>query len=154
MLGLFLWATLERVANPSQNEQRDPRRLRRLETVWSSRGRPLFFVTFCTAERKRWLDRPEIHRAFLDFCGRSQERVAAWVGNYVLMPDHVHLFVSVEGPQALSRWVGALKRHLAAVRRDCAGAAIPIAKNSPPEVQPRPTAGLDFVGRPCTGGGI
>jgi len=31
--------------------------------------------------------------------------------------DHVHLFVSAEGSQALSRWVGALKRYLAMARR-------------------------------------
>ena len=128
------------------NERDRPRRLRRLNEVWTPRGRPVFFVTICTADRRPWLDRPEIHRAFVAFCAQSPERAGAWVGQYVLMPDHVHLFVSVDGSQALSRWVGALKRHLAKVHRESGP--------NPPGAQPRPTPSLDFVGRPCTGGGI
>ena len=99
-------------------ERNHPRRLRRLDEVWTTRGRPVFFVTICTADRRPWLERPEIHNAFVAFCAQSPEKAGAWVGQYVLMPDHVHLFVSVEGSQALSRWVGALKRHLAKVRRE------------------------------------
>ena len=129
-----------------------PRRLRRLQTAWTSRGRPLFFVTFCTAERQPWLDDSEIHRAFREFCRQSPERAEAWVGHYAVMPDHVHLFVSVEGPRSLSRWVGALKRHLAKVRRKSgqnpAGDAAP-ANNV--EHGERQDLGSD-VGHPCTGG--
>ena len=113
------------------NERDRPRRLRRLNEVWTPRGRPVFFVTICTADRRPWLDRPEIHRAFVAFCAQSPERAGAWVGQYVLMPDHVHLFVSVDGSQALSRWVGALKRHLAKVHRESGP--------NPPGAQPRPT---------------
>ena len=105
------------MANIPKDEQHQPHRLRRLESVWSSRGRPLFFVTFCTAERQRWLDHPEIHLAFQDFCVRSPERAAVWIGKYVLMQDHIHMFVSAEGSQRLSSWVGSLKRNLAAARR-------------------------------------
>ena len=118
-----------------KNERDRPRRLRRLNEVWTPRGRPVFFVTICAADRRPWLDRPEIHQAFVDFCAQSPERVGAWVGKYVLMPDHVHLFVSVEGPQALSRWVGALKSHLAKVRRKIG--------EVPPGAQPRPTPSLN-----------
>jgi REP element-mobilizing transposase RayT len=136
----------DRMPDMPKNERDRPRRLRRLDEVWTVRGRPIFFVSICTADRRPWLDRPEIHEALVAFCAQSPGRVGAWVGRYVLMPDHVHLFVSVEGPQALSRWVGALKRHLAKVRRET--------DKEPPEAQPRPTPGLDFVGRPCAGGGI
>ena len=31
------------------------------------------------------------------------------VGRYVLMPDHVHVFVSADGSQRLSGWIKALK---------------------------------------------
>ena len=127
-------------------ERNHPRRLRRLDEVWTTRGRPVFFVTICTGDRRPWLERPEIHKAFVAFCAQSPEKAGAWVGQYVLMPDHVHLFVSVEGSQALSRWVGALKRHLAKVRWETGP--------KPPGAQPWPTPGMDFVGRPCTGGGI
>ena len=34
------------------------------------------------------------------------------------MPDHIHLFVSTEGPQTLSKWVGSLKRHLSWVLKN------------------------------------
>ena len=127
-------------------ERNHPRRLRRLDEVWTTRGRPVFFVTICTGDRRPWLERPEIYKAFVAFCAQSPEKAGAWVGQYVLMPDHVHLFVSVEGSQALSRWVGALKRHLAKVRWETGP--------KPPGAQPWPTPGMDFVGRPCTGGGI
>jgi len=111
------------------NEPHKPHRLRRLETVWTSRDRPLFFVTFCTAERHRWLNSAEIHQSFLKFCIQSPKRASVWIGKYVLMPDHIHVFVSAEGSQGLSRWVGSIKRHLAKVRRqgcnsvrqDCVG---------------------------------
>ncbi|MDD2239660.1 MAG: transposase [Kiritimatiellae bacterium] len=94
-----------------------PRRLRRLQTVWASRGRPLFFVTFCTADRQPWLTGPEIQESFKLFCAQSPQQAGVWVGKYVLMPDHVHLFVSAEGSRVLSKWVGALKRNLAKARR-------------------------------------
>ena len=134
------------------NERNHPRRLRRLDDVWTTRGRPVFFVTICTADRRPWLDRPEIHKAFVAFCAQSVEKAGTWVGQYVLMPDHVHLFVSAEGPQALSRWVGALKRHLAKVRREI-GRVLPGAQLRPtPDMGTRVKRG--FVGRPCMGGGI
>jgi REP element-mobilizing transposase RayT len=28
------------------------------------------------------------------------------------MPDHLHVFVSTDGPSSLSKWMGSLKRHL------------------------------------------
>ena len=99
------------------NVNHKPRRLRRLETVWTSRGRPLFFVTFCTADRQDWLQCSEIHAAFKDFCLQSPERAEIWIGNYVIMPNHVHVFVSAEGSQALSKWVSSVKGVLVSVHR-------------------------------------
>ena len=118
MIGLSLSATLAWVAKIQPDEHSLPRRLRRLGTVWSSRGRPVFFVALCTAERQRWLVHPDIHRAFLDFCTQSPDRASVWVGKYVLMPDHIHVFVSAEGSQGLSRWVGSIKRNLAQAKRN------------------------------------
>ena len=124
-----------------------PRRLRRLSTIWTARGRSIFFVTFCTGQRQSWLDREEIHQAFRTFCRASPERAGVWVGRYVLMPDHLHVFVSAEGSRGLSKWVGAVKCHLAKVRREMdgrgAGGGAPAHKigNSPPGAQPRPTMG-------------
>ena len=97
-----------------------PHRLRRLQMTWSSRGRPIFFITICTADRRRWLDTPEVHEAFRLFCERSPTQAGVWVGRYVQMPDHIHVFVSAEGSSQLSRWVHSLKGFLATVRRKVA----------------------------------
>jgi len=95
-----------------------PHRLRRLQTVWTSRGRPLFFVTTCTRDRRPLLANASIHEAFISFCANSPEKASVWVGRYVLMPDHIHLFASTEGSNSLSRWMGALKGFLAAKLRE------------------------------------
>jgi REP element-mobilizing transposase RayT len=52
----------------------------------------------------------EIHDAFRTFCLNSPQH-GARVGRYVLMPDHLHLFVSVN-EISLSKWVKSLKNAL------------------------------------------
>ena len=54
--------------------------------------------------------------AFQEFCFAGSER-GFFVGRFVLMPDHLHLFVAVpqESPRALSDWMKALKRSLTRV---------------------------------------
>ena len=88
-------------------------RLRRLEMIYGS-ARPLFFLTICTVNRTRLLDNPGAHEKFMAFCAKSPELAQVWVGRYVLMPDHIHAFVSAEDSSSLSRWVGSLKKFLAA----------------------------------------
>jgi putative transposase len=78
------------------------RRPPRLELIYSS-VQPFYFITFNTHKRMRLLARKEIHEAFLSFCLRAEEHNVA-VGRYVIMPDHVHLFVI-----ALSEWIHALR---------------------------------------------
>src|SRR6266481_8239427 len=56
-------------------------------------NQPLYFVTFATRDRKRIAS---LHRAQLvieryGHCATSKFNVA--LGRYVIMPDHVHLFV-------------------------------------------------------------
>jgi len=84
-----------------------PRRPPRLE-LFANRE-PFYFVTFNTYKRLRLLARPEIHDAFRDFCLRAKDHDVA-VGRYVLMPDHVHLFVFVpEHDTTLEKWVQSLR---------------------------------------------
>jgi putative transposase len=86
----------------------DPRRPPRLEWLFSDLH-PLYFVTFNTYKRLPLLARSEIHETFCKFCFRAQERNVA-VGRYVLMPDHVHLFVAFpEEDIALERWIQGLR---------------------------------------------
>ncbi|WP_221030321.1 REP-associated tyrosine transposase [Actomonas aquatica] len=74
---------------------------------------PIYFVTFCTIRRKNALATPAIHTAFRAFSTRAQDQHGVAVGRYVIMPDHIHLFVSLSPAAAsLSSWVGSLKRHL------------------------------------------
>jgi putative transposase len=70
---------------------------------------PFYFVTFNTYRRKRLLANAGTHGAFVQFCEAGVPR-GAGVGRYVMMPDHVHLFVKLasEGVR-LADWVKALR---------------------------------------------
>src|SRR5438045_9707435 len=54
---------------------------------------PLYFVTFCTHERQRFLAKDGVHTAFVLFAKRAEETFNVAVGRYVIMPNHFHLFV-------------------------------------------------------------
>jgi REP-associated tyrosine transposase len=73
----------------------------------------LYFVTFCTHERQWFLAKDEVHTAFVLFAKRAEEIFNVAVGRYVIMPDHVHLFVRGAHNFRLGAWIGALKQALA-----------------------------------------
>jgi REP element-mobilizing transposase RayT len=83
-------------------------RLRRLDRVFVEP--PIYFITACTVDRKALLACAEVHDAFRTFCLNSPQH-GARVGRYVLMPDHLHLFVSVN-EISLSNWVKSMKNTL------------------------------------------
>jgi REP element-mobilizing transposase RayT len=70
--------------------QHEPR-LRRLEQLFARY--PLYFVTACTEGRRHILANATIHQSFREFGAAGLER-GVFIGRYVLMPDHVHLFVA------------------------------------------------------------
>ena len=74
---------------------------------------PLYFVTFCTHERLRFLAKDEVHNAFVLFAKRAEQTFHVAVGRYVIMPDHVHLFVRGDYNFRLGPWIGSLKQALA-----------------------------------------
>ena len=82
-----------------------PLRLSRIfDHLW-----PFYFVTFNTIDRRPLLAQPEVHEALLQYCQKASEKNIC-VGRYVLMPDHVHLFVVLpEQEVTLSSWVHGLK---------------------------------------------
>jgi len=83
-------------------------RPRRLSLIYIDQ--PLFFVTFCTRSRKR-IPSLGCARDALEKYGRlGIEQFNIGPGRYVIMPDHVHLFVRGGRDFALSSWVGGLKR--------------------------------------------
>jgi putative transposase len=73
---------------------------------------PVFFITFCTRDHARFPNLQLVHAIFRSYAERAQAYNIA-VGRYVIMPDHIHLFVTGGPDFVLSRWVGGLKRAIA-----------------------------------------
>jgi len=71
---------------------------------------PLYFVTFATRDRRSIpsLDGAELALQQYARCAIVKFNVA--LGRYVIMPDHVHLFVRGDRDFTLSSWIGGLKR--------------------------------------------
>src|SRR4029077_5423267 len=65
--------------------------------------RTIIFITVCTKARIAWLACPEAHRILR----RVWMDADAWlVGDYVLMPDHLHLFAAPRHLQfTAEKWV-------------------------------------------------
>jgi len=89
------------------------RRPPRLTRIHQTVDRPVWFVTFCTQHRKKWLATDEVHTAFQRFAERAAHEFNVAVGRYIIMPDHVHLFVCGDPQFVLVTWLGALKQTLA-----------------------------------------
>ena len=87
-----------------------PRTPPRLQWVYSRS--PLFFVTCCTYRRRRILAHADVHAALIDFAQRAHAEFGIAIGRYVILPDHLHLFVAGPDDFILAKWVGTLKRVL------------------------------------------
>jgi putative transposase len=72
---------------------------------------PLYFVTFNTHKRQNLLANADVHDALIRFA-RDGELRGVGLGRYVIMPDHVHLFVRGNLDFALKQWARILKRAL------------------------------------------
>ena len=85
----------------------------RLERIFQIYDPPLYFVTFCTGRRRKVLANEAVHHAVIEYGRRGEERNVG-LGRYVIMPDHVHLFVRGSHEFDLGIWVRGLKRAIAA----------------------------------------
>jgi len=83
-------------------------RPRRLGLIYINQ--PLYFVTFATRDRRRIpsLGRAQAVLEQYAHCGITNFNVA--LGRYVIMPEHVHLFVRGGRDFTLSPWIGGMKR--------------------------------------------
>lgn len=85
---------------------------------------PLYFITFCTYKRQPLLASDTIHQEFR----KAAERVSAAgnaVGCYVIMPDHIHVFVRIGNRGRLSLAVKCLREHITKrLHQDCSGLRI------------------------------
>ena len=89
-------------------------RLHRLGRLFVDR--PVYFITACIHNRMRLLSDPMIHEAFVEFSVAGLDR-QCYVGRYVLMPDHLHVFAAFASAEqssltGMSAWVKALKGYL------------------------------------------
>jgi putative transposase len=85
-------------------------RLTRLGAIFTES--PVYFITACTERRRHLLANDETHEAFCKFCHHAKDG-GVLVGRYVLMPDHLHLFVCIPpGTVGLSMWMKSLKNAL------------------------------------------
>jgi REP element-mobilizing transposase RayT len=85
-------------------------RLTRLDTVFTEA--PVYFITACTEKRRHLLADDETHDVFYKFCHQARD-LGVLVGRYVLLPDHLHLFVCIPpGAVGLSMWMKSLKNTL------------------------------------------
>jgi putative transposase len=89
---------------------RNPKHPPRL-TPFQKFGNPLWFVTFGTQNRRAILANEKIHDGFIHFAGKQAERGIA-IGRYVIMPDHIHLFIRLAPEFKLGATIGFLKKAL------------------------------------------
>lgn len=79
------------------------------------------FVTTCTHGRQALLACAEVHESLHDIWSQSAERNGWFVGQYVVMPDHVHLFACPQHDAlSLAGWMQ-LWKAIAAKRINRAG---------------------------------
>ena len=83
----------------------------RLPVIFERHPSPLYFVTLNTLLKRPLLANHSVHEAFREYAEKGITFNAA-VGRYVLMPDHVHLFVRIGPEMTLRRWVSGLKQRL------------------------------------------
>lgn len=86
------------------------RRPPRLPQIFRSYAAPLFFVTICTLHRRNIPSLEGAHYALLFYGTRGTSEFNVALGRYVIMPDHLHLFVRGDQSFVLATWVKGLKR--------------------------------------------
>ena len=78
---------------------------------------PVYFVTFCTRDRQKIPSLDYAKTTMEKYGQRGIEKFDVALGRYVIMPDHVHLFVCGHLEFILAPWVGGLKRAISAALR-------------------------------------
>jgi putative transposase len=83
----------------------------------SSGGLNWVFLTVCTEKRERWLANASIQSDLHDILKNT---ATAWlVSDYLLMPDHLHLFCAPRDMKfTIERWIGFWKDRLARINSE------------------------------------
>ena len=92
----------------------------RLGVLFARFEAPVYLVSFTTHTRRQVLATAAVHAAFIKYC-RHAAKFRIIVGRYVIMPDHVHLFVCFGSncTITLSEWIKGMKRQLNSALSDC-----------------------------------
>ena len=91
----------------------------RLPVVFQTGAPSLYFVTFCAWNRKPIFANEPLYAAFLAFARQGHQDQGIAVGRYVLMPDHIHVFVAGPPEFKLSSWARMLKIALGKILGQC-----------------------------------
>src|ERR1700759_4773121 len=77
--------------------------------VYTYRDNPtIAFLTVCTFQRQRGLDNKELHTALVQVWSAADDWL---VGQYVIMPDHLHLFCAPQTQTfSIEQWITYWKR--------------------------------------------
>jgi REP element-mobilizing transposase RayT len=88
---------------------------------WLYTDYPIYYLTVCTQDRKCSLANPEVHAELTKFSKRAEDFLV-WVGLFMIMPDHIHLFAGFcpKSPP-LWKWIKALRGDLSKVLREDEG---------------------------------
>lgn len=83
---------------------------RRLPHLRPFANQPIVFLTVVTLNRRRCLDNAPAFEVLAEIWRRSA-KIDGWhVGDFLLMPDHVHLFVrATHNARPMAQWVGGWK---------------------------------------------
>jgi putative transposase len=99
-------------------DKKIPGRPPHLKTIFRKYDPPLYFITICTHNRRPILANEQLFDHFVELMKRKSEQGIA-CGEYVIMPDHIHLFLRIDPHQyQLGRTVGFIKKSLSAPLRE------------------------------------
>jgi REP-associated tyrosine transposase len=91
-------------------------RLNRLDLVFVRS--PIYFAAACTQNHRNILAKPVIHETFVRF-GKEGPLHGSWIGAYVIMPDHLHLFVATDDQKiGISSLMKSLKNTISKALRE------------------------------------
>ena len=65
----------------------------RLAQIFQSYDPPLYFITICTIHRQKIGSLEAAYHALKAYARRARDEFHVGVGRYLMMPDHMHLFV-------------------------------------------------------------
>ena len=87
----------------------------RLDLIYVNQ--PLYFITFATGDRKSIPSLDSARDALHQYGHSAITNFNVALGRYVIMPDHVHLFVRGGQNFIVSSWIGGLKRAMSITLR-------------------------------------